>query len=195
MNENHSLWGYVLTDYELIIVRRTTEYGRIRVSQSIPLSAAPGQLNAKIALWWLHYGVSFHEPKHENDKGGFLPMSPLPDEFRDFVDVVRKSRTERRYSVVQGVDGYDILEIVPPIRRLSVATNESVQNEQSVNSFTVLKKKQETLEPLLTRKRPHDESGLDERYFEDSFDSVMSREPPVIAKITREKVPGTMRRL
>ena len=171
MNENDSLWGYVVTDYELIVVRRTPEYGHIKVSQSIPLSASAGQLNAKIALWWLHYRVAFHVPQNENDKGAFLPKSPIPDTFEDLVEDIRKARNSRKYSVEQGSDGYDILQFLPPLQRLTIGTNEPEPEPQLDKSSAILDRESQPLEPLVTRKRPSAVSDLDEGYYDDFFES------------------------
>jgi hypothetical protein len=111
MNENESLWGYLLTDYEVIVIRRTTEFGRLKVSQSIPLSAKFGNLNAKIVLWWLHYGVAYHVPTSERDMGGYLPRSPIPRNIQEAVNSERIERENRKFYVEKAAEGYDILII------------------------------------------------------------------------------------
>lgn len=50
MNELGAHYGYLITDSELICIRRSpNEYGAMDLSNSIPLSAEEGSLNAKLA--------------------------------------------------------------------------------------------------------------------------------------------------
>lgn len=57
MNKLCAHYGYLITDQELICIRRrsVSDYGAIDTSGSIPLSVEKGKLNAKLALWYLHH--------------------------------------------------------------------------------------------------------------------------------------------
>lgn len=93
MNERSSATGYLITDQELICVRRTPEercglrYGVIDISPSIPLSAPEGQLNAKLALWYLHHKYAMKHP-HLSD----LPRTKKPAGWSQKVRTIRYAR-------------------------------------------------------------------------------------------------------
>jgi hypothetical protein len=69
LNERDCAIGYVISDQELICVRRVDEqrygswYGCMDISRAIPLSAAEGDMNAKLALWYLHHKYGMRYPK------------------------------------------------------------------------------------------------------------------------------------
>lgn len=62
MDMHHNRFGYILTERELIMLRRRNDnerWGQLDFSPSIPVSAPEGQLNALMVLWYFHvkYGV------------------------------------------------------------------------------------------------------------------------------------------
>jgi hypothetical protein len=79
MNERHCAVGYLITDQELICVRRKREsrhglkYGVMDIAPPIPLSIRNGELNAKLVLWYLHHKYAVAYP-HLN----YLPRTPKP---------------------------------------------------------------------------------------------------------------------
>jgi hypothetical protein len=93
MNERNSAIGYVMTDQELICVRRTPvercglKYGVIDISPSIPLSVKRGSLNAKVALWYLHHKYGVNRPDL-----GHLRRTPKPRNWRQKVNQIIYSR-------------------------------------------------------------------------------------------------------
>jgi hypothetical protein len=93
MNERHSAVGYLMTDQELICIRRTPvercglQYGVIDISPSIPLSISGSALNAKLALWYLHHKYAVRHP-HLN----ILPRTLKPRNWRTLVEKIRKAR-------------------------------------------------------------------------------------------------------
>lgn len=57
MHQNNGRYGFVLTDVELIIIRRVNDRGHLELSDSIPWTAygseAEPQLTVLLALWYL----------------------------------------------------------------------------------------------------------------------------------------------
>jgi hypothetical protein len=93
MNERQSAIGYLITDQELICVRRIRKerfgirYGVIDVTHPIPLSVKRGNLNAKMALWYLHHKYAV------KDIGScFLRETPKPNLWPEIVDAIRVGR-------------------------------------------------------------------------------------------------------
>jgi len=118
MNERHSAIGYLITDRELICVRRIPEdrlglrYGVIDVSPSIPLSAPEGQLNAKLALWYLHHRYAVKEPNLSEFR-----RTPKPRTWSRAVQAIIDARSavdnrvggyELPNAVAEGVGGYGL---------------------------------------------------------------------------------------
>jgi hypothetical protein len=69
MNERNCAVGYLMTDQELICVRRTPverlglNYGVIDISPAIPLwMNGSATLNAKLGLWYLHHRYAVRDP-------------------------------------------------------------------------------------------------------------------------------------
>jgi len=78
MDMHHNLFGYIITDTELIMFRRRNDlidkdgrWGKVEYSPRIPVQAKKGQLNALMVLWYFHvkYAVM------ELDGGWKLPSS------------------------------------------------------------------------------------------------------------------------
>jgi hypothetical protein len=96
MNERNSAIGYLLTDRELICVRRIPEerlgvqYGVMDISRPIGLSVPEGRLNAKLALWYLHHRYAVKEP-HLSE----LPRTPKPRNWRAKVKEIKDGGVER----------------------------------------------------------------------------------------------------
>jgi len=96
MNERSSAIGYLITEKELICVRRPgierygCSYGVIDISPPIPLSAPAGQLNAKLALWYLNYRYALKSPKLR-----VLPMTAKPDNWGGIVRSITNQRNDR----------------------------------------------------------------------------------------------------
>jgi hypothetical protein len=97
MNERNCAVGYLLTDQELICVRRTTQvrhglnYGVIDISQSIPISGESHGLNAKLVLWYLHHRYAVRDP-HLN----ILKRTPKPRNWRTLVNRITAERESDR---------------------------------------------------------------------------------------------------
>lgn len=57
MNQHHTRYGYVLTDRELVVIRKRNEQGDLEVSTPIPWAtqgtAANPRLTVLLALWHL----------------------------------------------------------------------------------------------------------------------------------------------
>jgi hypothetical protein len=93
MNERHSAIGYLITDQELICVRRIAverfgvRYGVMDVTKSIPLSVERGNLNAKMALWYLHHRYGVMEPS--------LAMFPATPKPIDWLAIISEFATAR----------------------------------------------------------------------------------------------------
>jgi hypothetical protein len=93
MNERHSSIGYLITDQELICVRRVpverygVRYGVIDISPAVPLSIARGNLNAKLALWYLHHRYGVKEPSLS-----VFPGTPKPPTWLSIVNVFSRAR-------------------------------------------------------------------------------------------------------
>jgi len=93
MNERNAAIGYIITDSELICVRRIRKerygirYGVIDISPSIPVSVEEGQLNAKLALFYIHvkYGILEH---HKS----VMLETPKPSTWRQLVNEIRAAR-------------------------------------------------------------------------------------------------------
>jgi len=96
MNERDAAIGYVITDYELICVRRIRKerygirYGVLDISPSIPLSIEQGQLNAKLTLFYIHLKYGVLEPRL-----GLMPRTPKPPKWRGLVKDLRCARILR----------------------------------------------------------------------------------------------------
>jgi hypothetical protein len=94
MNERHCSVGYLMTDQELICLRRSPEerlglhYGVIDISPAIPLSASNGQLNAKLALWYLHHKYAVSSP-HLN----VFQRTPRPRNWSRLVKNIQRARS------------------------------------------------------------------------------------------------------
>jgi len=92
MNERGSVVGYVMTDQELVCVRRVREtrhgvqYGVMDIAPSIPLSTEEGNLNAKLILWYLHHKFAVTQP-HKNR----LPTTPKPAEWAEIATGVAQA--------------------------------------------------------------------------------------------------------
>jgi hypothetical protein len=89
MNERQCAVGYLMTDQELICVRRTPaqerygmQYGVIDIPPAIPLYISGSALNAKLALWYLHHKYAVRYP-HLN----VLNRTPKP---RNLAALVRR---------------------------------------------------------------------------------------------------------
>jgi hypothetical protein len=57
MDMHHNKYGYIITHTELIMFRRRDkppQWGQLDFSQSIPVSAQRGELNAMMVLWYFH---------------------------------------------------------------------------------------------------------------------------------------------
>jgi hypothetical protein len=99
LNERDCAIGYVISERELICVRRVSEqrygswYGVLDISTAIPLSASEGEMNAKLALWYLHHNYGMRNPRlnylrrtlkprdwHEMNKG--IRDGSIPAEYR-----------------------------------------------------------------------------------------------------------------
>jgi hypothetical protein len=93
MNERHSAIGYLITDRELICIRRIRmerfgiRYGVMDITPAIPLSVKRGELNAKMALWYLHHKYTVKEPGLS-----VLRETPKPKLWNDIVNAVRVAR-------------------------------------------------------------------------------------------------------
>ena len=103
-----------------IIVRRTTEFGKITVSQSIPLLCATRGDKCQDCLMWLHYSVTFHVPKYEGDMGGFLPRTPEPPTLDELIAKERKKREQRQFTVRKSPEGHDILDFTEGLKSMRV---------------------------------------------------------------------------
>ena len=54
MSQHHARYGFVLTNAELVAVKRLDTNGRIAVSASIPWTAGgPGQLSVALGMWYI----------------------------------------------------------------------------------------------------------------------------------------------
>jgi len=90
MNQVNAHYGYLITDYELICIRRRskTDYGTMDLSNSIPLSAKEGKLNAKMALWYLHHRYVVHDPLQTK-----MPTTPKQRSWpQDVLDIINKRK-------------------------------------------------------------------------------------------------------
>jgi len=91
MNRLEAHYGYLVTDQELICIRRRAdEYGAMDISDSIPLSAEEGNLNGKLSLWYLHHRYVVHD---ESDRK--MPTTPLTENWPGYVDKIVRKRKER----------------------------------------------------------------------------------------------------
>ena len=60
MNDRNCAMGYLISDFEAVGVRRPgvercgVRYGVIDITESIPVSTQAGNLNAKLALWYIY---------------------------------------------------------------------------------------------------------------------------------------------
>lgn len=92
MNQLGAHYGYLITDRELICIRRCDEtvYGAMDLSASIPLSTAEGNLNAKLALWYLHHRYVIHDPSETR-----MPRTPTTATWEDDVRKIYDKRKER----------------------------------------------------------------------------------------------------
>ena len=91
MNDRDALVGYIITDQELIPIRRRGDgYGSIDISSPIPISSDEGKINAKLALWYLihRYLVSSGPP------GGKFLSTVKPVDWKDQVTLIQKRRRE-----------------------------------------------------------------------------------------------------
>jgi hypothetical protein len=93
MNERNAAVSYIMTDQELICIRRIdqerygSKYGVIDISPSIPLSTERGNFNAKFALWYLHHKYGIREP-HLN----YFETTPKPDNWRLLIRAIHQTR-------------------------------------------------------------------------------------------------------
>jgi hypothetical protein len=93
LNERNRSVGYLINDQEVICVRRIPEerhgflYGVMDISPSLPLANESGQLNAKAALWYLHYKYGIREPHL-----GVMPATEKPPEWKEMVDNIKARR-------------------------------------------------------------------------------------------------------
>ena len=104
MNERGAAIGYIITDQELICVRRIKKerygvrYGVLDISPAIPLSVEDGNLNAKLALFYIHLKYIMKEP-HLRD----MPKTPKPKNWSQFVRAMLRARVpesvESRYKL------------------------------------------------------------------------------------------------
>jgi hypothetical protein len=102
MNYCNARYGYVLTNHELLMLERIPgQFGRLKVSQSIPLSVVEGQLNAKLALWWLFYKVSSWYLGSTAYTGAYLPMTLKPRNYKHDVMEIRAARWRYIYEAAE----------------------------------------------------------------------------------------------
>jgi hypothetical protein len=92
MNKLGTHYGYLITDQELICVRRCSpdQYGAIDITTSIPLSVECGHVNAKLALWYMHHRYLVHDPSQSK-----MPMTPQQSNWPDYVQKIGSKRKER----------------------------------------------------------------------------------------------------
>lgn len=100
MNERDSAIGYLITDQELICVRRIRKerygmrYGVMDISPGIPLSIEKGHLNAKMALWYLHHKYTVMHPKSY-----WLPRTEKPKNWKFFLGSIKLLRAAAESSI------------------------------------------------------------------------------------------------
>jgi hypothetical protein len=93
MNDRHCKYGYLLTDYETICIRRTgtsrhnLEYGVLDISQSLPLITPQDSriANAKFGLWYLH-----HKYLVTDETRGYLKKTRKPPGWRNLAKAVQR---------------------------------------------------------------------------------------------------------
>jgi len=96
LNERNAAIGYIMTDKELLAVRRVPKerygmkYGVLDVSPSIPLSAEDGQMNAKYVLFYLHYRYGIMEP-HLSE----MKKTVKPNNWASFVYQAQRARKDK----------------------------------------------------------------------------------------------------
>jgi len=99
MNERNAAIGYIITDQELICIRRLckerygVKYGVMDISPSIPLSVEEGNLNAKLALFYIHFKYIMKEPHL-----GEMKRTPKP---RNWGQLVRGIKHGRRVGQIE----------------------------------------------------------------------------------------------
>jgi hypothetical protein len=112
LNERHSAIGYLITDQELICIRRLRKerfgirYGVLDISPSIPLSVKRGKLNAKLALWYLHHKYAVKEPQLSE-----FSKTPKPRKWADMVAGIlaaRNTASRARYGLRERVNRFKI---------------------------------------------------------------------------------------
>jgi hypothetical protein len=90
LNERDCAVGYVISDQELVCVRRISEYrcgswyGVMDISRAIPLASPEGEMNAKLALWYLHHKYGMRYPS-----SGHLRRTLKPRDWAEMNDEIR----------------------------------------------------------------------------------------------------------
>jgi hypothetical protein len=93
LNERNRAVGYLINDQEVICVRRIPEerrglfYGVMDISPAFPLENESGRINAKAALWYLHYKYGIREPHL-----GVMESTKKPRLWKSIVDNIKVER-------------------------------------------------------------------------------------------------------
>jgi hypothetical protein len=93
MNKLGAHYGYLITNKELICIRRrnASDYGTMDISGSIPLSVEEGKLNAKLALWYLHHRYVLHDPTQTT-----MPTTPKKANWPTYVNTINSKRKQEQ---------------------------------------------------------------------------------------------------